>query len=88
MYINKGTYGFPGGSGSKDSVCNAGNLGSIPGLGISSREGFLPAESHEERSLAGYGPWGHKDSDMTEQLSHDTITMRHLTLDVSFHFPL
>ena len=22
-----------------------------------------------DRSLAGYGPWGHKESDMTEQLS-------------------
>ena len=25
--------GFPGGSDSKESACNAGNLGSIPGLG-------------------------------------------------------
>ena len=29
---------------------------------------FLPGESHERRSLAGYGPWGCKESDMTEQL--------------------
>ena len=27
---------------------------------------FLPGESHGERSLAGYSPWGHKDSDKTE----------------------
>ena len=27
---------------------------------------FLPGEFHEQRSLAGYSPWGHKDSDMTE----------------------
>ena len=27
---------------------------------------FLPGESHGQRSLAGYGPWGHKDSDTTE----------------------
>ena len=26
---------------------------------------FLPGESHGQRSLAGYSPWGHKDSDMT-----------------------
>ena len=26
--------GFPGGSDSKESACNAGDLGSIPGLGI------------------------------------------------------
>ena len=31
--------GFPGGSASKESACNAGNLGSIPGLGRSPGEG-------------------------------------------------
>ena len=31
---------------------------------------FLPEEFHEQRSLAGYRPWGHKDSDTTEQLTH------------------
>ena len=25
----------------------------------------LPGESHQQRSLAGYNPWGHKESDMT-----------------------
>ena len=27
---------------------------------------FLPGKSHGQRSLAGYGPWGPKESDMTE----------------------
>ena len=27
---------------------------------------FLPGESHEQRSLAGYSPWGHKELDTTE----------------------
>ena len=27
---------------------------------------FLPGESHGQMSLAGYSPWGHKESDMTE----------------------
>ena len=27
---------------------------------------FLPGESHGQRSLEGYSPWGHKQSDMTE----------------------
>ena len=27
--------GFPGGSDGKESICNGGDLGSIPGLGIS-----------------------------------------------------
>ena len=30
---------------------------------------FLPGESHGQRSMAGYSPWGHKELDMTEQLS-------------------
>ena len=29
---------------------------------------FLPSEFHGQRILAGYSPWGHKESDMTEQL--------------------
>ena len=43
--------GFPDGSGGKESACNAGDLGSIPGLGRSLEEGmattpvFLPGES-------------------------------------------
>ena len=27
--------------------------------------------SHGERSPAGYSPWGHKESDMTEPLNHN-----------------
>ena len=27
---------------------------------------FLPGQSHGQRNLAGYSPWGHKESDMTE----------------------
>jgi len=30
---------------------------------------LLPGESHEQRRLAGYSPWGHKLSNMTEQLT-------------------
>ena len=51
---------------------DAGDMGSSPGLGRSPGEGsrnplvFLPGESHEQRSLAGYGPQGHRESDMTE----------------------
>ena len=29
---------------------------------------FLPGESHGQRSLVGYSPWGHKESDTTEWL--------------------
>ena len=34
-----GHHGFPGGSDGKESACNAGDLGSIPGLGRSPEEG-------------------------------------------------
>ena len=30
---------------------------------------FLPGKCHGERSLAGYSPWGHKESDTTKQLN-------------------
>jgi len=33
------TVGFPGGSAGKESACNVGDLGSIPGLGRSPRKG-------------------------------------------------
>ena len=32
----------------------------------------LPGESHGQRSLAGYSPWGHKESDTTETTSNNT----------------
>ena len=31
---------------------------------------FLPGKFHAQRRLAGYSPWGHKESDMTEWLTH------------------
>ena len=33
---------------------------------------FLPGESRGQRSLAGYSPWAHKESDLTERLSMHT----------------
>ena len=30
---------------------------------------FLPGESRGQRGLAGYSPWGHKESGMTERLT-------------------
>ena len=57
----------------KESACDVGDLGSIPRLGRSPGEGngkptpvFLPRESHGQRSLVGYSPWGHKELDMAE----------------------
>ena len=68
--------GFPSSSDSKESACNAGDLDSIPGLGRSpggGRGNPLQYSCLENppglRSLAGYNPWGHKESDTTEGLS-------------------
>ena len=36
---------------------------------------FLPGEFHGQRSLAGYRPWGHKESDMTEWLTYLGFSM-------------
>ena len=30
---------------------------------------FFLEKPHGQRSLVGYSPWGHKESDMTERLS-------------------
>ena len=66
--------GFPGGSVIKNlpaNVGDAGHAGSIPQLGRSPGGGsgnpaFLPGESHRQKSLVGYSPWGWKDSNTTE----------------------
>ena len=63
---------FPGGSDGKESACNAGEPGLIPGPERSPGEGwhptpvFLPGEFHGQRGLVGYSPWGPKESDTTE----------------------
>ena len=36
--------------------------------GMATTPAFLPEKSHGQRSLAGYSPCGHKESDTTEQL--------------------
>ena len=37
---------------------------------------FLPGESHGQRSLAGYSPWGRKESDMTEATWHARVAVK------------
>ena len=61
------------------------DVGLLPELGRSPRRGhgnptlgFLPGESHGQRSLVGYSPWGCKQLDMTEGLSSRGIHQVHL----------
>ena len=77
--------GFPGGSDGKESACNAGDLGLIPGLGRSPGGGHgnplqysCLENPHGWKSLVGYSPWGHKESDTTERLNR----AHHLTENV------
>ena len=60
--------GFPSGSDGKESTCTVGDLGSITWLGRSPGEGHgnplqysCLENPHEQRSLAGYSPRGHKE---------------------------
>ena len=39
-------------------------------MAILSLQYSLPGEFYGQRSLVSYSPWGHKESDMTEQLTH------------------
>ena len=41
--------------------------------GMAPTPAFLPEEFHGQRSLVGYRPWSHKESDMTEWLTHCCI---------------
>ena len=64
--------GSPGGSAVKYSPAMQKALGSVseskrfPGEGnVFFSPVFLPGKSHRQRSLVGYSPWGHKESDTT-----------------------
>ena len=68
--------GFPGCSDGKESTCNVGDLGLIPGLERSFRGGHgIPLQysclesPHGQRNLAGYSPRGCRELDMTERRS-------------------
>ena len=68
--------GFPGSSDGKESACNAGDLGSIPGLGSypGERHGnplqcSCLEKPHDQRSLADYSPKGSKELYETEQVN-------------------
>ena len=70
LYTN---YGFPGGSDGEESACSVGDPALIPRLGRSPGEGHgnplqysCLENTHRQRSLVGYSPWGLKESDMTE----------------------
>ena len=71
--------GFPGGLIVTDSACQSRRHGFDPWVRKTPRSRkwqptpiFLPGKSHGQRSLAGYSPWGQKESATTEWLSTHT----------------
>ena len=87
--------GFPGGSVGKESACNWRDVGehefnprlrNIPWRRTwQPTPVFLPGESHGQRSLAGYCPWGDKELDTTEATKHTGTWFSIVTFRV---FPL
>ena len=85
--LSCGTYkitkGFPGGSDGKESACNAGDLGSIPGSGRSPGEGndnplqYSSLKNFNLRSLAGY-----IQSIGSQRIRHSLVTN---TITSTFH---
>ena len=77
------------------NACNAGDLGSSPDPGgqedplekeMATRSSILAGESHGQRKLVSYSPWGHKESDLTEQLTHTHTNTEHpIRLNICSH---
>ena len=70
-------WGFPGGSGGKESACNARDSCSIPAVrkiplenGMAIHASILAWRTPWTEEPGRYSPWGHKQSDMIEQLTH------------------
>ena len=63
----------PSGSHGKESTCDEGDPGLIPGLGrslgeeMTTHSSVLAGEFHGQRTLAGYSPWGRR-------VGHDQAT--------------
>ena len=82
--------GFPGGSVGKNAPASTGD-GFSPWVGkIPLRKEwpptpvFLPGRFHGQRGLAGYSPWGRKESDMTEHTHAGMISTNLFILFIFF----
>ena len=87
MLRNKGS--FPGGSDRKESACNAGDQGSVPGLGRSSGEGNGNPDSVPAWEFMDRGAWqGNKELDTTHFQERKEDSLSHFVeLDI-FQNPL
>ena len=93
------SWGFPGGASGKEPTCQCRRcrrhgfniwVGKIPWK----RKWqptlvFLPGESHGQRTLAGYSPWGHKESDVTDHsTAHKNLNPRSSNLSTCYSLVL
>ena len=73
--------GFPNGSDSKESACDAGDLVRSLGLEdplekeVATYSSILAWRIPWQRSLVGYSPLGHKEFDTTEHLNNNNTTI-------------
>ena len=87
LWINQRWSQFSSSSVCKESTCNAGDPGLIPGSGNTRPKKcqptpvFLPGKSHGQRSLVGYSPWGCK------RVEHDLGTKNKKGSHFFFVFP-
>ena len=96
--------GFPDGSVDKEASCKARDTGDVSLIPESGRSPggkkwqptpvFLPGKFHGQRSLEGYTPGRHKESDTTEHMAYtDTDTYVYIYIHTYIHsflysFPL
>ena len=84
---------FPGGASGKEPTCQCRSerCGFDPWVGkIPWRRAWQPTpvllsrESHRQRSLVGYSPWGRKESDMTEKTQYEVCNTCSLVFHATF----
>ena len=83
-------YCFPCGSDNKEPACHARDLVQPLGQedplekGMTTHSSILAWEIYGQKSLASYGPWGCKDLDSTERLTHITFFGRSLIFPILY----
>ena len=90
VYLRKG---FLGDSDGKESACNAGDQCLIPEPGSSLLEEemvthssvLVHGEFHGPRSLVGFSPWDHEESEMTEWLTHSSLRKMGKTVCIEWY---
>ena len=82
MFGTRGCNGLPRWLSGKESACQYRRRGFSPWVGkIPWRKRwqltpvFLPGKPPQQRSLAGYSPWGHKETDKTATEQHQLGVM-------------